>query len=130
MTAMLGDWIEIGRLTDVPRRGARCVTTPIGTIAVFRTADDEVFAIRDINPRAPVHIMVIPREHIRSAAALTEAQGPLLTHMVLTAGSVARSQGIADSGYRLAFNVGDDGGQTIYHLHLHLLGGRELGPEA
>jgi histidine triad (HIT) family protein len=92
--------------------------------------DDDLFAIRDISPRAPVHIMVIPRRHIRSAAAITEAEGSLLTHLVLTAGKIAQEQGIAESGYRLAFNVGDDAGQTIYHLHLHLLGGRELGPEA
>jgi histidine triad (HIT) family protein len=92
--------------------------------------DDDLFAIRDISPRAPVHIMVIPRRHIRSAAAITEAEGSLLTHLVVTAGKIAREQGIAESGYRLAFNVGDDAGQTIYHLHLHLLGGRELGPEA
>jgi histidine triad (HIT) family protein len=92
--------------------------------------DDEVFAIRDISPRAPVHIMVIPREHIPSAAALTEAQTALLSHLVLTANEVAKSQNIAESGYRLALNIGDDAGQTIYHLHLHLLGGRELGPEA
>jgi histidine triad (HIT) family protein len=92
--------------------------------------DDQVFAIRDINPRAPVHIMVIPREHIPSAAALTEAQSPLLAHIVLSANRVAAEQGIGESGYRLALNIGDDAGQTIYHLHLHLLGGRELGPEA
>ena len=102
-----------------------------GAVPVDKVFEDErLFAIKDINPRAPVHVMVIPREHIRSAGHLTEAEGPLLTHMVLTAGKVAESQGIAQSGYRLAFNVGDDGGQTIYHLHLHLLGGRELGPEA
>lgn len=92
--------------------------------------DDDLFAIRDISPRAPVHIMVIPRRHIRSAAAITEAEGSLLTHLVITAGKIAQEQGIGESGYRLAFNVGDDAGQTIYHLHLHLLGGRELGPEA
>jgi histidine triad (HIT) family protein len=92
--------------------------------------DDEVFAIRDINPRAPVHIMIIPREHIPSAAELTEEQAPLLAHILTTASRVAKEQGIGESGYRLTFNVGNDGGQTIYHLHLHLLGGRELGPEA
>ena len=92
--------------------------------------DDQLFAIKDINPRAPVHIMIIPREHIPSAAELTEDQGPLVARMIATAGEVAKTQGIDKSGYRLTFNVGNDGGQTIYHLHLHLLGGRELGPEA
>jgi len=82
--------------------------------------DDRVFAIRDINPRAPVHVMIIPKEHIASARELTEARATLLSH----------SEGVADSGYRLTFNVGEDGGQTILHLHLHLLGGRRLGPEA
>lgn len=102
-----------------------------GDVPVDKVHEDEqVFAIRDINPRAPVHIMIIPREHIPSAAEITEAQGPLLTRMVTTATAVAKAQGIGESGYRLAFNVGNDGGQTIYHLHLHLLGGRELGPEA
>jgi histidine triad (HIT) family protein len=92
--------------------------------------DDRLFAIRDINPRAPIHIMIMPREHIASAADLTEAEAGLLSHLVLTANSVARDQGIGDSGYRLALNVGNDAGQTIYHLHLHLLGGRDLGAEA
>lgn len=102
-----------------------------GEVPVDRVfEDDQLFAIRDINPRAPVHIMVIPRRHISSAAAITEADAQLLTHMVIAAGTIAQEQGIGDSGYRLVFNVGDDGGQTIYHLHLHLLGGRELGPEA
>lgn len=92
--------------------------------------DDQLFAIKDINPRAPVHVMVIPRQHIPSAGHLTDAESPLLSRLFLTANEVARRQGVSESGYRLVFNVGDDGGQTIYHLHLHLLGGRELGPEA
>jgi histidine triad (HIT) family protein len=92
--------------------------------------DDEVFAIKDINPRAPVHVMIIPRAHIPSAAQLSEADGALLNHIFATANRVAQSQNVDKSGYRLTFNVGNDGGQTIYHLHLHLLGGRELGPEA
>lgn len=101
-----------------------------GTVPVDKVfEDDNLFVIRDINPRAPVHVMVIPREHIPSAAHLTEIDGALVSHMVLTAGRVAQTLGVAKSGYRLTFNIGDDGGQTIYHLHLHLLGGRELGPE-
>ena len=103
----------------------------LGDVPVAKVyEDDEIYAIRDINPRAPVHIMIIPREHIPSAAEVTEAQATLLAHMVTTANEVAKTQGIDQSGYRLTFNVGNDGGQTIYHLHLHLLGGRELGPEA
>ena len=101
-----------------------------GEVPVDKVYEDEqVFAIRDINPRAPVHVMVIPREHLASAAVLTEANSGLLSTMIATANQVAKTLGIAESGYRLAFNIGNDGGQTIYHLHLHVLGGRELGPE-
>ena len=102
-----------------------------GAVAVDKVyEDDDVFAIKDINPRAPVHVMIIPRAHIPSAAQLTEAEAPLLSQMFATANRVAQLQNVDKSGYRLTFNVGNDGGQTIYHLHLHLLGGRELGAEA
>lgn len=91
--------------------------------------DDLVFAIRDIHPRAPTHVMIIPREHIPSTRDLTMDHAGLLAHMFITATNVAMQLGVAEKGYRLAFNVGDEGGQTIYHLHLHLLGGHRLGPE-
>ena len=92
--------------------------------------DDQVFVLNDINPRAPVHMLLIPKEHIESARSLDEAQhGPLLGHMVAVANSLAEERGIKDRGFRLTFNVGEEGGQTIYHLHLHLLGGTKLGPE-
>jgi histidine triad (HIT) family protein len=91
--------------------------------------DGLIFAIRDINPRAPIHVMLIPRQHIASARELDNDHGPLLAHMFRTAASLANDLEVGDSGYRLTFNVGEDGGQTIYHLHLHLLGGRHLGPE-
>jgi histidine triad (HIT) family protein len=86
--------------------------------------DDEVFAFRDIAPRAPTHILVIPRDHIASAAELTEVHGPLLGRLFGTIAEIARREGIADSGYRLVSNVGRWGGQTVPHLHVHLLGGR------
>jgi histidine triad (HIT) family protein len=86
--------------------------------------DEHVIAFRDVAPRAPTHILVIPREHIASAADLTEADGPLLGRLFAVAAAVAREQGIADSGYRLVTNVGRWGGQTVDHLHLHLMGGR------
>ena len=89
-------------------------------------ADDEVIAFRDIAPKAPVHVLVIPRRHIPSAADLTAADGPLLARMVAVAGDVARREGIADSGYRIVTNVGADAGQSVAHLHLHLLGGRRM----
>jgi len=86
--------------------------------------DDEVIAFRDIAPRAPTHILVIPRRHIGSAADLTEADGPLLGRLFAVTAAVAREQGIADAGYRIISNVGRWGGQTVDHLHLHLMGGR------
>ena len=91
--------------------------------------DDLVFAIRDINPRAPVHFMVIPREHIVSAAEIRSEHGALLSRMFTTAAQVAREEGLAERGYRLVLNVGPDAGMTVHHLHLHCLGGRLLGPE-
>ena len=91
--------------------------------------DDLLFAIDDINPRAPVHLLVIPKEHIPSLPDLTEAQAPLLFHMVQVANKIAAEKGIAESGYRVGINVGREGGQIIMHLHMHVLGGRTLGPE-
>ncbi|HEV8546509.1 MAG TPA: histidine triad nucleotide-binding protein [Candidatus Limnocylindrales bacterium] len=86
--------------------------------------DDLVIAFRDIAPRAPTHILVVPRDHIASAADLTEQDGPMLGRLFAVAAELARREGIADSGYRLVSNVGRWGGQTVDHLHLHLLGGR------
>lgn len=91
--------------------------------------DDRVFSIRDIHPRAPTHVMIIPKEHIPTARDLGPQHGDLLAHMFTTATKLAEDLGLKERGYRLTFNVGDEGGQTIYHLHLHLLGGRRLGPE-
>jgi histidine triad (HIT) family protein len=86
--------------------------------------DDLIVAFRDIAPRAPTHILLIPRQHIPSAAELTEADGPLLGRLFGVAADLARSAGIADGGYRLVSNVGRWGGQTVDHLHVHLMGGR------
>lgn len=86
--------------------------------------DDVVVAFRDIAPRAPTHILVIPRDHIASAADLTEEHGPMLGRLFATVAELARNEGIADAGYRLVSNVGRWGGQTVDHLHVHLLGGR------
>jgi len=88
--------------------------------------DDLVIAIRDIEPEAPTHFLVIPRAHIASAADLGEADGPLLGRLFSVATDLARSEGVADAGYRLVTNVGRDGGQSVDHLHLHVLGGRAL----
>jgi histidine triad (HIT) family protein len=88
--------------------------------------DDVVLAFRDIAPRAPTHILVIPRDHIASAADLTEADGPMLGRLFATIAEIARLEGIAGAGYRLVSNVGRWGGQTVDHLHIHLLGGRSF----
>ena len=86
--------------------------------------DDDVLAIRDIAPRAPTHILLISRRHIASALELTDADGPILGRMFAVAADLARSEGIADDGYRLISNVGRWGGQSVDHLHIHLMGGR------
>jgi len=89
-------------------------------------SDDELIAIRDIAPRAPTHILILPREHIPSAADLTAADATLVGNIFATAVSLATSEGIADRGYRIVTNVGQWGGQTVDHLHFHLMGGRSF----
>ncbi len=88
--------------------------------------DDQVIAIRDIAPWAPTHILLIPRRHIRSALELTDADGPLLGRLFATAADLARAEGIADAGFRLISHVGRWGGQSVEHLHVHLMGGRSF----
>ena len=88
--------------------------------------DDQVIAIRDIAPRAPTHILLIPKRHIRSALELTDADGPLLGRLFATAADLARAEGIDDAGFRLISNVGRWGGQSVDHLHVHLMGGRSF----
>lgn len=101
-----------------------------GKAEASKLHDDElVFSIRDIHPRAPVHLMVIPKEHISGAPDISEEHGALLAHMFVVANRLAQKEGIANRGYRLAINCGEDGGQTIHHIHLHVLGGRRLGAE-
>jgi len=101
-----------------------------GEVPVERIAENEhAFAIRDINPRAPVHVLVIPKRHVPTAADLAPAHAEMLAGMFELATESARIERLTERGYRLAFNVGDDAGMTIWHLHLHLVGGRKLGPE-
>ena len=101
-----------------------------GNIPAEKLHDDDLcFAIRDINPRAPTHLLIVPKEHIATVRDLTEDHGALLARMVAVANKLADEEGIGDRGYRLTFNCGDDGGQTVYHIHLHVLGGRQLGAE-
>jgi len=96
--------------------------------ATLRYEDDQVVAFDDIAPKATVHILVVPKRHIASTAEMTDADEPLIGHMVNSAKHLAESLGIADDGYRLILNTRAHGGQVIDHIHLHLLGGQPLGP--
>jgi len=89
--------------------------------------DQDVVAFEDINPQAPQHVLFIPRRHIASMEELTTEDGPVLAAIFMTAAKVARDLGIGESGYRFVANVGPDSGQSVFHLHFHLLGGRPMG---
>ncbi len=89
--------------------------------------DDRVVAFHDVSPQAPVHVLVIPRVHVESLAASTSEQDALLGHILVTVRHVARALGVAENGYRTVINTGFDGGQSVGHLHAHLLAGRPLG---
>lgn len=91
--------------------------------------DDAVFAIRDINPRAPVHLLIIPKQHIADAREVRDEHGAILGRMFAVAARLAEDEGLAKRGFRIAFNVGEDAGMTIPHLHMHVVGGRQLGAE-
>ena len=86
--------------------------------------DDKVLAFRDLNPQAPVHILIIPKTHIATLNDLDDTQ--LAGHLLQTAVKIAPAEGLAETGYRTLFNCNQHGGQEVYHLHLHLLGGRQL----
>lgn len=88
--------------------------------------NDDVLAFRDINPQAPTHILVIPKKHIVSLNDLSDDDAPLLGKMYLAAQHIAAEAGIAEAGYRTLVNCGDEGGQSVFHVHLHLLGGRQM----
>ena len=85
-----------------------------------------VVAFRDVNPQAPTHILLIPKEHVTSVAELSDHHAGVLADIMQAAAQLARADGIADSGWRLVTNVGADAGQTVFHLHFHLLGGRAM----
>lgn len=92
----------------------------------FVHKDDQVVAIRDINPIAPVHLLIIPRKPVPTVNDLDVEDEPLVGHMFSVARQLAKSEGVDESGYRLVFNCNRDGGQEVYHLHLHLIGGAPL----
>jgi histidine triad (HIT) family protein len=86
--------------------------------------DDLTYAFNDITPQAPTHILIVPRRHIDSLDKAAGSDKELLGHLLLTAASIAREKGFADDGYRVVINTNADGGQTVFHTHVHLLGGR------
>jgi histidine triad (HIT) family protein len=88
--------------------------------------DEEIIAFRDINPQAPVHIVIIPRKHIASLSHLSQSESALVGRLVTIANKLAQDEGIASRGYRVVINCGKEGGQLVPHLHLHLVGGRQL----
>lgn len=89
--------------------------------------DDDVLAFRDITPQAPTHILIIPKEHIRTMNDLEPAHSELIGKLFLTAKELAEREGISEEGYRVVMNCNRGGGQAVYHIHLHLLGGRQMG---
>lgn len=98
-----------------------------GKIPSAKVYEDEVcIAVNDISPQAPTHILVVPRKHIDSLDKAEKSDGETLGHLLLTAAEIAREKGFAENGYRTVINTNSDGGQTIFHLHVHLLGGREF----
>jgi len=88
--------------------------------------NDDLLAFRDVNPQAPVHILIIPKRKIRTLNDLTDGDAELVGRMVLAAKEIAADEGIAEDGYRLNFNCNEAGGQSVWHIHLHLLGGRKM----
>jgi len=106
-----------------------CLFCKISDKSVPSTAvyeDGELYAFRDISPQAPTHILVIPKTHVSTVNDLTEANAALIGKLVLKARDIAREEGIADQGYRLVMNCNEGAGQTVFHVHLHLLGGRAM----
>ena len=89
--------------------------------------DEHTFAFRDINPKAPTHILIVPKKHIATTNDLTPDNADVMAKIALTAGKLAADEGIAEDGYRMVFNCNRLAGQTVFHIHMHLLGGRELG---
>ena len=114
-------------VSGAERRDPACLFCRIvaGEVPSTKVAEDDLaIAIRDIAPLAPTHILVLPRDHIRSAAELTTADSTIVGGLFALAAEIARAEGIADGGYRIVTNVGTWGGQTVDHLHFHLMGGR------
>ena len=111
-------------MTDSTCLFCRIISGEIPSEKVYE--DDQVTAFKDITPAAPVHILVIPNTHLASRAEVESAHHDLMGHLLVAFKEIAAAQGLAERGYRLVVNCGEDGGQTVGHLHFHLLGGRNL----
>ena len=109
----------------MPTIFSRIIAGDVPADIVYR--DDRVTAFRDINPAAPTHVLIVPNKEIPTVNDLAEEDEALAGHMLLVARDIAKSEGIADSGYRLIVNCNRDGNQEVFHLHMHLIGGRPLG---
>jgi histidine triad (HIT) family protein len=106
-----------------------CVFCKIANGEIFSEIlyqDEEIIAFRDANPRAPTHILIIPKKHIPSLADMSEEEIPIAEHLIKVAYNIAKENGIAEGGYRLVINAGKEWGQEIQHLHLHLLSKKEI----
>ena len=88
--------------------------------------DSEAVAFNDINPKAPVHVLIIPKKHISTILDITDEDNALIGHLFRLAGKIAKGKGIAERGFRLVMNTNADAGQSVFHIHLHLLGGRQM----
>ena len=102
----------------------KIVSNEIKGNIVYR--DEQVTAFRDIQPVAPTHILIVPNRHIDSVNLLEEGDEPLMGHLITTAGKLAKEEGIDEGGFRLIMNTNADGGQTVFHIHLHLIGGQPM----
>ena len=88
--------------------------------------DSEAFAFEDLHPQAPVHVLIVPKKHISTALDITGEDAGLIGHLFRIAGQLAKEKGIAEQGFRLIMNTNSEAGQSVYHIHLHLLGGRQM----
>ena len=102
----------------------KIVTGEIPSTKVYE--DDELFAFEDIHPQAPVHVLIIPKKHIATLNDVTRQDSPMVGRMLHRAAQIAHELGTAEAGYRTTFNVNKEGGQLVYHIHLHVLGGKQL----
>lgn len=103
----------------------KIINKEIPSAIVFE--DEQVLAFKDINPLAPVHLLIIPKKHMESLNQASPEDEGLLGHILIVALQLAREFGVTDSGYRVVTNIGEDGGQVVKHLHFHVLGGKTLG---